>query len=111
MFKVIGNPAGLASTTHGPAEEKEPALIEANEVKLNIGNISFTSTTEGIYAVLEGKCNVLSVELPPSSRYAGKNRGFALVTVQPISGTVVEMLGSLQSLELDGRKVSVRLRR
>jgi ATP-dependent DNA helicase RecG len=111
MFKVIGNPAGLGATTLKPNDEKESALIESNEVNLTIGNLNYSSTTEGIYAALEGKCNVLSVEIPPSSRYIGKNRGFALVTVQPLAGSVVEMLGSLQKLELDGRNISVRMRK
>ncbi|WP_419343701.1 ATP-binding protein [Achromobacter sp. PD1] len=112
MFKVIGKPSELKSKAKEEAREYDYGVLEtSNEAKLYLSNISYRSKKEDVVALLEKYCSVLSVDLPDSIQHPGANRGYAFVTVQPISGTFKELLASLQSIELAGRRLSVRMQR
>ena len=111
MFGVIANPKDLHNPPSAPIEESEAEALSATEVRLHLGNVSYESTTESICGALEGKCSVLSIDLPQSTRIPGKNRGFAFIVVEPAAGNVIELLASLQNIEIDGRRVSVRARK
>ena len=111
IFKIVANPKEIPHHDPAAVEESVTELTSNTDVRLHLGNISYESTTESICAALEGKCSVLTIELPASTRMEGKNRGFALLVVEPLDGNVIDLLASLQNLEIDGRKVSVRMRR
>lgn len=111
MFKVIGSPGDVKTEDTAPGDTKFSAMEAASQGKLHLGNINYSTTRERIFEALEPFCTVLSVEVPASNSDSQKNRGFAYVVVQPTTGTLVELLASLQSLEVDGRRLSVRLRR
>lgn len=109
MFKVVGTPRDAKSETQPAGEAAEAATETANETKLYLNNVNYDATTEDIVSALEEHCTVLSVKLPSNSKTPTRNRGFAHVVVQPISGTPEELIASLQNLNLRGRKLSVRL--
>lgn len=107
MFKVTENPAKIAGAGEQSVAEEEAPVAPANEVRLYLRNLHYESTSEAICAALADKCSVLSIEIPPSKFSSGKNRGFAFVTVEPLPDSQGSVLASLQSLEIDGRKISV----
>lgn len=111
MFEVVANPSKLTGTSSSPDSNDEAITESSGEACLYLGNISYESTSEAIYSALAGKCSVLAVEIPASTQSPGKNRGFAFVTVEPQVDSNGSILDSLKSLEIDGRKISVRPRK
>ena len=110
MFKVIENPANINRASAVQKMDDEPHAATA-EVRLYLGNIGYKTTTEAVYSALEGKCLVLSVEIPESRQNSGRNRGFAFAVVEPLPGASEAPIDALQELEIEGRKISVRLRK
>jgi ATP-dependent DNA helicase RecG len=111
MFKVIGSP-GDAKRDGQRSDDSDLSPIDAaSQGKLNLGNINYKTGVQSIVEALEAYCSVLSVDMPASSTNPDYNRGYANLVVQPLSGTMVDLLASLQGLKVDGRRLSVRLRR
>lgn len=111
MFKVVSRPSEAKLELRPTGEPTEGVAEVANETKLYLCNINYDATTEDIVSALEEHCTVLSVKLPSNTKMPTQNRGFAHVVVQPISGTLDELIANLQNLKLGGRKPSVRLSR
>ncbi len=111
MFKVVSRPSEAKLELRSTGEPTEGVAEVANETKLYLCNINYDATTEDIVSALEKHCTVLSVKLPSNTKMPTQNRGFAHVVVQPISGTLDELIANLQNLKLGGRKPSVRLSR
>lgn len=107
MFKVTENPSKGPGASEQPSSEEAAQDVSPNEVRLCLRNLNYESTSEGVCAALADRCSVLSIEMPPSKLSTAKNRGFAFVTVEPLSAGQGSILASLQSLEIDGRKISV----
>jgi ATP-dependent DNA helicase RecG len=113
MFKVTANPADISKVIDAVPIANElgaPSLAGA-EAYLYFSNISYDSTVESICAALEEEYNVLSVDLPQSTRMPGRNRGFAFVTLEVTDGTETELVAALQGIDINGRKMNVRLKR
>lgn len=113
MFRVVKptNESIPVSDAVSVTEDTSLHSGKGSECGLFFGGLSYQTTVESIYAALEGRCTVLAVDMPPSPLEGSKNKGFAFVTAEPLSNSGAELLTSLQSLEIDGRKVSVRAKR
>lgn len=111
MFKVISNPSDKEHAAMPPGELISIQEITDIDISLYFGNLSYQTTMEHICSALENICEVLSVKIPPNGRTPGINRGFAYVSIKSSGESAEELLAKLQSLDIDGRKVSVQTRR
>lgn len=111
MFGVIGSPKKAKKDEAAGEESAAIPLDSSNEATLHLSNINYDTTSESLVAALEPHCSVLSLDMPVSNRHPGCNRGFAYATVQPLGGSLVELLAKLQGVEIDNRRLSVRMRK
>ena len=114
MFRVVtrpNEPSSVGLDAVSPSDDSNLKTIDPLECALFIGGLDYQTTSEGIFSALDGRCNVLSVDIPPPAQNNSKNKGYAFVTVEPLDATLSEFLASLQNLQIDGRTVSVRFKR
>ncbi|WP_206173977.1 ATP-binding protein [Variovorax sp. RKNM96] len=126
MFAVIANPATSAQRTHEgePSyRDEERAISQKTEfensdiaeveqgIQLHVGNINYRTGPEELYAAIDAKCTVLSLDFPEDKRRAGFNKGFAFVTVAIDKLSPADILSKFTNIEVAGRKLSINLSR
>jgi len=109
IYKVLTNPAKAAA--ENPETIAEDQGLEVEGVVLFVGGLNYTTTREAIFAALDEKSSILSVDVPSGKQYGNANKGYAFVTAEVPTGNVAEFIDSIDGMQIDGRNVSVRLRK
>ena len=94
-----------ASSSYGTCARSRARQDKNLSRKLHVGNLSFTSTQDGLERLFDRHGTVTSVNLI-TDRDTGRARGFGFVEIAD-AASAQKAIGALDGVEFDGRSIKV----